>query len=290
MGALMPLESVSWTAVVVAAARAIETHHRDSLVADEYAEHFVQSVQGSTTLPTRIEQVRDGDDDPLWGRGGRYFGLRTRVFDDYLRAAASAGIRQFVILGSGLDTRAYRLEWPDGSVVFELDQEHVHEFKSEVLASLGARPRSLLHRVDVDLREDWYPALCGAGFDPLRATAWLAEGLLIYLSAHVEGQLMGHIDNGSTPGSRLAYETFDDAAAVRRDPNLEETEVKMGMDFVGLVDPGIRPDSVGQLRQAGWHMADRSNFEFLAEYGRGPEPGVEDIWAHTRWVFGTKPS
>jgi hypothetical protein len=161
---------------------------------------------------------------------------------------------------------------------------------TEVLASLGTTPRSLLHRAGVDAREDWHPALRGQGLNSAPYRMACRGAIDLPLGTRRRPTHGPHRKWIHTRLPRLAYEIFDDTAAVRRDPNLEETKVKTGMDFVGLVDPGNRPDSVGQLRQAGWHMADRSNFEFLAEYGRGPELGVEDIWAHPRWVFGTKPS
>jgi methyltransferase (TIGR00027 family) len=284
----MTLDSVSWTAVVVAALRAIETHHPDSLVTDPYAEHFVRAAQGERKLPTRIEEVAGGDDDPIWGRGGRYLGLRTRAFDDYFRSAAAADVRQYVILGSGLDTRAYRLEWPADCPLFEVDQAHVQDFKSEVLASVGATPRVHLTRIGVDLRENWYEALLGAGFDPARPTAWLAEGLLLYLPADAETELIDIVGVASAPGSRIAYESTREEALVRSGSIIEETQAKTGMDFSALFHPDARPDSLGRLRGAGWHMKERSVFDFAAEYGRGPEPDVEDAIASLRWVLGTK--
>ena len=188
-----PQTGVGSTAVVVAAYRAIATHHPHGLITDQYSVHFVQAVHGEIGFPTRIEQVPNGDDNPMWGRVGRYFTLRTRVFDLYFRAASTEGIDQFVILGSGLDTRAHRLEWPEGGVVFELDHGHVQDFRSEVLTSLTAAPRARMHRIGVDLREDWCTVLLPAGLNPRRRTAWLAERLLIYLSADVETQLMDQV-------------------------------------------------------------------------------------------------
>lgn len=121
---------VGLTALLVAAARAIETHRHDSLAQDAYAEHFVRAAPACADWPVRIEQVPAGDDDPLWGRFARYFGLRTRVLDDFLLRSVRTNARQVVLLGAGLDTRAFRLEWPSGVAVFEIDRAGVLAFKS----------------------------------------------------------------------------------------------------------------------------------------------------------------
>src|SRR6185312_4720729 len=133
---------VGVTALLVAAARAIETHRHDSLAQDHYAEHFVRTATASADWPVRIQQVPDGDANPLWGRFARYFGLRTRVYDDFLVQAARAGARQVVLLGAGLDSRAFRLDWPSGCVIFEIDREGVLAFKHKVLDTVAATPKA----------------------------------------------------------------------------------------------------------------------------------------------------
>jgi methyltransferase (TIGR00027 family) len=281
---------VSATAVIVAAARAIETNHQDSLVSDVYAEHFVRAAPNSATFPLRIEDVPDGDDDAVWGRLGRYFGLRTRVFDDYLAGAAAAGVRQFVLLGAGLDSRAMRLPWPAQSEVYEIDQADMIAFKIRVLDGLGAVPAARVHRVSADLREDWFGMLREAGFSPKQPTAWLAEGLLPYLPAATETALFDVIDAHSAPGSRVAFEFMSDqhTERIRDDGIYRDTQVKMGVHLSGLFDADPRPDSVGRLGSAGWQMEDKSVFEFTAEYGRGPEADIVDAIASARWVIGAK--
>jgi methyltransferase (TIGR00027 family) len=281
---------VSATAVIVAAARAIETNHRHSLVSDAYAEHFVRAAPNSAVFPLRIEDVPNGDDDAVWGRGGRYFGLRTRVFDDYFTSAAAAGVRQFVLLGAGLDSRALRLPWPAKSEVYEIDQTDMIAFKIRVLDALGAVPAARVHRVSADLREDWFGVLREAGFSPKQPTAWLAEGLLPYLPAATETALFDMIDTHSAPGSRVAFEFMRDqhTERIRDDAIYRDTEEKMGVHLSGLFDADVRPDSVGRLSGAGWELQDKSVFEFAAEYGRGPEADVVDAIASARWVIGAK--
>ena len=146
-----------------------------------------------------------------------YQAVRTHFFDAYFAAAAEAGIRQIVILASGLDSRAYRLEWPSGTVVFEIDQPKVLEYKAATLAAHGAQPSATRHEVAIDLRFDWPAALKAAGFDPAKPTAWLAEGLLMYLPSDAQDRLFEQVTALSAPGSRIAAETAASHAEDRRE-------------------------------------------------------------------------
>lgn len=165
---------VGTTALLVAAARAIETHRSDSLAQDVYAEHFVLGAPVSKDWPVHLREVPDGDENPLWGRFARYFGLRTRVLDDFLLRSVHAGnARQVVLLGAGLDSRAYRLPWPPGCVVFEIDREEVLAFKHHVLGGLSATPTAARVPVPMDLRADWAaPCPAPASIPPRRASGW----------------------------------------------------------------------------------------------------------------------
>lgn len=201
--------SVGSTALFVAAARALETQRGDPLAVDPYAEVFCRAAGGPWA------EVLDNPDDGagpqrLRSEWGGHFvsfqGARTRYFDDYFADAVAAGIRQTVILAAGLDSRAYRLDWGDGAVVYELDQPQVLDFKRQALAEAGARPRADRREVAVDLRDDWPRALEDAGFDPSRPSAWIAEGLLIYLPASAQQQLFTGIDRAAASGSRVAVE------------------------------------------------------------------------------------
>ncbi len=215
--------SVGSTALFVATARALEAQKPDPLVVDPYAEMFSRAVGGDWA------GVLDGDrpdHDLKTAEFGAHFvnfqAARTRYFDDYFRRAAEAGVRQVVILAAGLDSRAYRLPWPDGTTVFELDQPQVLEFKRRVLAEHGAQPTAERREIAVDLRDDWPQALRDAGFDPARPSAWIAEGLLIYLPASAQEQLFTGIDGLAAPGSHIAVEDgapmpADDYAAALAD-------------------------------------------------------------------------
>jgi methyltransferase (TIGR00027 family) len=170
--------SVGSTALFVATARALEAQKPDPLATDPYAEIFCHAVGGEAA------DVLDGkiaDHQLKTPDFGEHFvnfqGARTRYFDDYFRRVAEAGVRQVVILAAGLDSRAYRLEWPAGTTIYELDRPQVLDFKRDVLAQQRATPNAERVEVAVDLRDDWPKALQDSGFDATRPSAWIAEGL-----------------------------------------------------------------------------------------------------------------
>jgi methyltransferase (TIGR00027 family) len=283
-------DGVGLTALMVAAARAIETHRDDSLASDPYAEHFVRAAKASADWPVRQREVPDGDANPLWGRLARYFGLRTRVLDDHLLGSARAGARQVVLLGAGLDARAFRLDWPPGVVLFEVDREGVLAFKHEVLDGLRATPGLSRRPVAADLCEDWPSALVGAGFDPALPTAWLAEGVLLFLPSQAEEELVAAVDRLSAPGSTLAFEAKlpRDVPDQDDDPLYSSSRGQIGLDLLALLDAGPRPDSVGALAGRGWSTSVRTPFDFTRLHGRGPHPEPGDPLAGNRWVFAEK--
>ncbi|WP_398780254.1 class I SAM-dependent methyltransferase [Streptomyces sp. NBRC 110611] len=284
-------EGVGRTALLVAAARAIESHRPDALARDPFAEHFVRAAPASAGWPVRPQQVPDGEADPLWGRLGRYFGLRTRVLDDHLLRSAHQGVRQVVLLGAGLDCRAFRLDWPPDCVVHEVDTAGVLAFKQAVLDRTEATPTAKRRTHAADLRLDWAEALLSAGFDPAAPTAWLAEGLLLYLPASAERHLIATIDRLSTAGSSLAYEIKEIAESpqVRAGPIYTSARQQIGIDLLALFDSEPRPDSAGELAERGWTVALHSPYEFTALHGRGPRPEPNDALAANHWGFATAP-
>ncbi|MEU7481918.1 class I SAM-dependent methyltransferase [Lentzea sp. NPDC042327] len=281
---------VARTALMVAAARAIETHRPDSLARDEYAEHFVRAAGTCEDWPLRLDAVPDGDDDPLWGRLGRYFGLRTRVLDDFVLRSAQTGARQVVLLGAGLDTRAFRLGWPRRCVVFELDQDPVLRFKQNVLDDLGARSRAHRVPIAVDLRDDWKTSLRDAGFDPAAPSVWLAEGLLLYLPGDAERRVIDVVDELSARGSSMAFEVKlgVERPEVRSSAVYSAARQRIGVDLLRLFDAEPRPDSAGDLANRGWVTRVTTPFDFTAEFGRGPRPEPDDALASNRWVFAAR--
>ncbi|MGA8544066.1 MAG: class I SAM-dependent methyltransferase, partial [Mycobacterium sp.] len=205
-------ESVGATALSVAAARAVETASADPLIRDEFAYLLVSSA-GQPWARLASPGLEWLDDDEHGRRAHRlacdYQAVRTHFFDNYFAdAVAAAGIRQVVILAAGLDSRAYRLDWPAGTTVYEIDQPQVVEYKTATLASADVAPKAARRTVPVDLRDDWPAALSVAGFDRTRPTAWLAEGLLPYLPAAAHDRLFEMLTELSAPRSQVAVEAF----------------------------------------------------------------------------------
>jgi methyltransferase (TIGR00027 family) len=264
------VSSVGLTALGVAAARAIETHHHDGLVRDPYAEHFVRAAQPPVPMPTGPGPDGDGELDAVWQHSAGYMGLRSKFFDDYFAAATAAGVDQVVLLAAGLDARAFRLAWAPVCDLYEVDQPKVLQFKQEVLDDLGAEPACRRHPVGTDLRDDWVTALTDAGFAPERPTAWLAEGLLPYLPGAAEEALFDTVHKLSAPGSRLAVEQTGphNAEAMRTHPMFLSAAEKFGVDIGSLWNTDPRRDPVEWLRSAGWQVTTESATDAGRRYGR----------------------
>ncbi|MFE9579600.1 SAM-dependent methyltransferase [Nocardia sp. NPDC006044] len=197
--------SVGATATMAATVRAIATRADPALIDDPFAEPLVRAVGVDLLTQLASGQVLPSDlVEQVWIDVAK---VRTKFYDEFFLGATGAGITQVVILASGLDSRAYRLSWPTGTVVYEVDLPPVVEFKTRALAELGAAPTADRRVAAVDLRDDWPAALCAAGFDPERPTAWSAEGLLGYLPPEAQDRLLDNITRLSAPGSRLATES-----------------------------------------------------------------------------------
>ena len=269
--------SVGSTALFVAAARALEAQKPDPAAVDPYAEVFCRAVGGEWT------DLVDGNapEHKLRTEFGERFvdfqGVRTKYFDTYFQAAAAAGVRQVVLLAAGLDSRGYRLDWPDGTVVFELDQPAVLEFKREVLERSGAVPTAERREIAVDLRNDWPQALRDNGFDPAKPSAWIAEGLLIYLPESAQQQLFTGIDTLAAPGSHLAVEesvpmdaaTFEAAREQERASGEDDT-------FFSLVYNEQHEPAARFFGNRAWHADATPLTDYLRALGRPvPAPDTE---------------
>lgn len=194
--------SVGFTALAVCAARALDAVLDPPLADDAYAAGFVTAAGE----PELVAAVAETDMDGAVAFNARWVGVRTRFFDDFFASGAKTGIRQAVILAAGLDCRAYRLAWPPGSTVFEVDQPRVLEFKQRVLDEQGAIALAQRVTVAVDLRDDWAAALADAGFDPAQPTMWALEGLLPYLPGPAQDALFEKLHELSAVGSQIAAE------------------------------------------------------------------------------------
>jgi methyltransferase (TIGR00027 family) len=251
--------SVGATATMIAAGRAMATRDPRHLIDDPFAEPLVRAVGIDffiKMIDGEIEASPFGDDAPERVEAMiNGMAMRTKFFDDYF-GQVTGGIRQVVILASGLDSRAYRLPWPSGTVVYEIDQPKVVKFKTRVLADLGAQPTAERRTVGIDLREDWPSALKAAGFDPTAPTAWLAEGLLIYLPPDAQDRLFDTITGLSAPGSAVATEDvpgimdFDADKAREMASNLRDRG--LDLDMPSLVYAGPRSHVMEYLEARGW--------------------------------------
>jgi methyltransferase (TIGR00027 family) len=269
---------VGATATGVAVGRALATRAPRPLINDPFAEPLVRAV--GVNFFTRVASgeldpatVDDNGDFGMLGMADM-MGIRTRFFDDFFVTAAAAGVRQVVILASGLDARAYRLPWPAGTTVFEIDQAQVIEFKSATLAELGATPTADRRAVPVDLRHDWPAALRAAGLDPAEPTAWSAEGLLPFLPPEAQDRLLDNITELSAPGSQLATENLQGASDVvqtmaDRIRAVTEQWRDHGFDIemTDLWYAGQRNDVVDYLTAHGWQTAATTVPDLAANYG-----------------------
>ncbi|MFI9723326.1 SAM-dependent methyltransferase [Streptomyces sp. NPDC052396] len=262
------------TALAVAAGRAIETSRPDALIVDRFAGWFLTEARSPVPMPSSADdpEVRELPNGG-WAAMSRYIGVRSRAFDDYLQEAARSGIGQVVILASGLDTRTHRLDWPQGTMVFEIDQPAVLDFKLRVLREGGAEAACEHRPVPVDLRDDWATALREAGFDRSLPTVWLAEGLLPYLPADAEERLFQEIHRLSAPGSRLAVEQVSEIDKAVAATARASRDTGSRIDLAQLVHRDRRPPADQRLAGMGWHAESISPTEAAARYGRylGPE-------------------
>jgi methyltransferase (TIGR00027 family) len=263
--------SVGATATAVAASRAMASQNPDALLNDPWADPLVRAV-GIDTFVKLIDGETGQTDDPLLNRRAmnEQIAVRTRFFDDFFVLAAESGIRQAVILASGLDTRAYRLPWPADTKIFEIDQPEVIAFKTRTLADLGAEPAAERTTVAIDLREDWPAALVEAGFDPKLPTAWSAEGLLVYLPPDAQDRLFDNIARLSAPGSRIATEHMDlrDVPADWAD-RLTERSRRIGsnINLAELFYSGDRNPAADYLKDHGWHIDIQTTSQIYAANG-----------------------
>ncbi|MGO9156899.1 class I SAM-dependent methyltransferase [Mycobacterium sp.] len=287
--------SVGATATFVASGRAMATKDPRGLINDPFAEPLVRAVgldfftkmmDGELDISTienasaRMQAITDG------------MAVRTKYFDDYFIDATNNGVRQAVILASGLDARAYRLPWPAGTVVYELDQPQVIDFKTTTLAGIGAEPVTTRRTIPIDLRQDWPAALKAAGLDLTAPTAWLAEGLLIYLPPDAQDRLFDNITALSAPGSTIATEFVPgiidfDPDQVREKMAGTFRDHGVDVDMASLVYPGERNHVVDYLRSKGWDVEGVTRAELFQRNGiEVPAPDIDDPLGEIIFISG----
>ncbi|MEV7520958.1 SAM-dependent methyltransferase [Streptomyces sp. NPDC091371] len=195
MTASESLDPLAKTALWTASMRAREHAREDRLFCDPLAD-LLAGTEGPEIMQRFEGTVQPGVEDPA-------LAVRTRYLDDRLVAQDRDGIRQFVFLAVGMDTRAFRLNWSTGVTVFELDRPALLTLKDELIARAGADSRCVRVPLGVDLVSDWMTPLLEAHFDPDRSTSWLIEGLLYFLDPRERDVLLQQLSEISAPGSRL---------------------------------------------------------------------------------------
>jgi methyltransferase (TIGR00027 family) len=286
------VSSVGYTALLVAGWRALHALSAEPLVRDEYAKHFI-TASADPFLTGLLA-------DPGTSEGAtvfpRLYGVQTRFFDEFFMSATDDGIRQAVIVAAGLDSRAYRLKWPSGTTVFEVDQPKVLEFKASVLAEQAAEPTAQRKDVAADLRDDWSIPLRAAGFDPQQPTAWSVEGVLPYLTGDAQDLLFTRIARLSAPGSRIAIGALGSRLDQDRLAALEETfpglNISGDVDFSALTyEDEDKTSPARWLAEHGWAVDPvRRNPELQADYGRSPaDVDVQiDSIMHSQYITATR--
>ncbi|HEY9303024.1 MAG TPA: SAM-dependent methyltransferase [Mycobacterium sp.] len=274
-------ESVGMTALGVAMARAAESDCDCPLFTDPYAQFFIDAAREQGWEPTASMNIRVGI-------VGSYAAARTKWFDEFFIAAGANGIEQAVILAAGLDARAWRLPWIQGSVVYEIDQPQVLAFKADVLAKHGTEPATAYRAVPIDLRADWPAALREAGFDPSTPTAWATEGLLPYLPASGQDLLFERVAELSADGSRIAVEAFSrnfDAEYLERRREhlrraLEEAGQSSDTNVPETADLWFieeRTDLAQWLSDRGWAVTAIEALKLMDRYDRRPEGELAEL-------------
>jgi methyltransferase (TIGR00027 family) len=286
-------EGVGQTALGVAWSRSQESTSGCPLFTDPYAQLFIDAAidRGWQEPPKyMLDRIR---------AIGGYAASRTRWFDEFFIAAGANGIDQAVILAAGLDARGWRLPWVDGTVLYEIDQPKVLEFKAQTLAQHDAKPSvSRYVAVPIDLRQDWPKALRDTGFDATEPAAWAAEGLLPYLPADAQDQLFERICELSAAGSRIGVESFgagffdreylasrrEQMRRLREDAG-EDADAKVP-DTADLWYIEDRTDVVEWLTEHNWEASGVESIELMTRYGRWTPDQADAVAPRTVFVEG----
>jgi methyltransferase (TIGR00027 family) len=266
------LSEVSKTAIGVALIRAMESQRPDRLFNDPFAMRFVAAAP--EYMAERVQRRSESGDGPT-SMGialAAHVAVRTRFYDTYLLQATRDGCRQVVLLAAGLDARAYRLDLPEGVRLFELDLPAVLSFKQRVLTEQN--PTCQRVAVPVDLSRDWREPLLRAGFDPAAPTAWLIEGLLIYLTRDQAVALLETVDELSAPASQVSFEQ----SMATKNAGAVEYYQQAGQlrDITALWKGGLGEDAVAFFSRRGWRASATDRKATAESYGRedpGQNPG-----------------
>lgn len=241
-----------WTAAV----RAMEHARPGRLIDDPWAEALAGDVGADWIASRTPESVL-----PML--------LRTRYFDEFLqRTCWENAIRQVVLVAAGLDTRAFRLEWPSGTCIFEMDLPAVLEYKDRVLRGQGTQPSCERRTIAADLTQPWKNTLLAAGFEPAQTAAWLLEGFLFYLPSDTISSILDEVNSLATEGSWMGFDVIN--SEMLRSPLTRawiEMQSQSGAPWLGTLD-----DPQGFLTARGWQASLTQAGAPDANYGRWTYP------------------
>ncbi|MEV6767952.1 SAM-dependent methyltransferase [Nocardia sp. NPDC051030] len=273
----VPVAGVAMTAIGVAVIRARESRREDRLYDDPFAKNFVEAARAGFDAErwARLETLADQFYE------GRTLGVR--LVDDRFREAIDHGCRQIVLLGAGLDTRAFRMDLPRDIRIFEIDLPELFAFKEPVLARAGADPTCHRRVIAQDLREDWGKTLVNNGFRPDQPTCWVDEGSLGYLPLEENRRVVLTLTELSAPGSRFGVGRF--AVDTTSGPYPELRRLVSGDAEPPRPAGGLGDDVAEWLEAIGWNTEFHSWNDMVAPLGRPTaplDPGTGNIAAVRR--------
>jgi methyltransferase (TIGR00027 family) len=241
-----------WTAAI----RAKETERQDALIKDPWAAALA-GKEGMAWIEERTEESVL----PIL--------LRTRYFDDFLqRIAAENDLRQIVLMAAGMDTRAYRLSWPENTRLYELDQPAVLQTKGEILRAVDAVPSCERVSIEVDLSGPWEEKLIQVGFVPEELSGWLLEGFLFYLPTSALSPIFDTINHLTSIGSWMGFDIVNSITLTHPlTRHWVEMQAKSGAPWLGTMD-----DPIGYLAGLGWSASLTQAGQEDAHHGRWPFP------------------
>lgn len=256
-------DGVGETAIGAAMMRARESGRADPLFEDPFAMAFVEAA------PPIFENGPSAEDDPQLALLEAAFedavSVRTRFYDEFLLGRVASGVHQVVLLGAGLDTRAFRLNWPGHVRLFEIDMPEVLAFKEQVLARAASEPNCERVVVVADLSGDWTARLRDAGFRSNEPTAWAAEGLFPYLTDDDAQELLREVAKLSNAGTTLAI----DQPTIPEDSLLAQAQAMKDMEAItSMWKGGMREDAEGWLSRHGWQVELFAGTALAARYRR----------------------
>lgn len=253
------MDTVAKTSLLTAAMRAVETRRSDEqgrLFSDPYAEALA-GAEGFAILEKAI--AASGDQPAI--------AIRTAFMDSRIESALKSGMRQFVFLAAGMDSRAYRMNFPKGTKIFELDREEVFNYKHNKLKTI--EPKCERISIATDLKLEWKNTLIESGFKVNEPTLWLVEGLLMYLEESDVVYLLNQINQMSMKNDIMLFDCLTRTL-------IEAPYMQNQLKFLA---------SIG----APWHFGVNEPEEFMKKFGWDATATQAGEFAPTRWPFPTVP-